>query len=113
MVGGIIFLFEKKRVEMVERQEVQVLVSKEKLVRGDLEIKKVGMLKGEQALTKVTRGEQSKDMRRLRLDQEQEREVRKMLRSKSLPHVDLKRFKLLKQASNSSQMSQVDCHSNI
>ena len=30
-----------------------------------------------------------------------------MLRSKSLPHVDLKRFKLIKQASNSSQMSQV------
>ena len=30
-----------------------------------------------------------------------------MLRSKSLPHVDLKRFKLLKQASNSSQLSQV------
>ena len=99
---------------MVERQEVQVLVGKEKLVRGDLEIKKVGMLKGEQGLTKVTlRGEQSKDMRRLRLDQQQEREVRKMLRSKSLPHVDLKRFKLLKQASNSSQMSQVDWHSNI
>ena len=98
---------------MVERQEVQVLVSKEKLVRGDLEIKKVGMLKGEQALTKVTRGEQSKDMRRLRLDQEQEREVRKMLRSKSLPQVDLKRFKLLKQASNSSQMSQVDWQANI
>ena len=108
-MGGVIFLFEKKRVEMVERQEAQVLVGKEKLVRGDLEIKKVGMLKGEQGLTKVTlRGDQSKDMRRLRLDQEQEREVRKMLRSKSLPHVDLKRFKLLKQASNSSQMSQVD-----
>jgi hypothetical protein len=32
---------------------------------------------------------------------------RRMLRSKSLPHVDLKRFKLLKQASNSSQLSQV------
>ena len=106
-------VFEKKRVEMVERQEVQVLVSKEKLVRGDMEIKKVGMLKGEQGLTKVTRGEQSKDMRRLRLDEEQEREVRKMLRSKSLPQVDLKRFKLLKQASNSSQMSQVDWQAKI
>ena len=111
MVGGIIFFFEKKRVEMVERQEAQVLVGKEKLVRGDLEIKKV--VKGEQGLTKVTRGEQSKDMRRLRLDQQQESEVRKMLRSKSLPHVDLKRFKLLKQASNSSQMSQVDWQANI
>ena len=36
-----------------------------------------------------------------------------MLRSKSLPHVDLKRFKLFKQSSNVSQLSQVRKLSDI
>ena len=35
------------------------------------------------------------------------KERRKMLRSQSLPHVELRRFKLVKQGSTSSQLSQV------
>ena len=58
--------------EMVERQEVQVMVvGKERVGRGELS--KVG--RGEQMVNKVGRAEQGRDLKKLRLGQEQEKEV--------------------------------------
>ena len=69
---------------MVERQEVQVMVGKEKMQLGNKEkVQVVGKEKmvvgkeraGRGELSKAMRGEHGRDLKRLRLGQEQEKEV--------------------------------------
>ena len=69
--------------EMVERQEAQVMVGKEKMVvskervvMGNEMVGKVGKERaGRGELSKAMRGEHGRDLKRLRLGQEQEKEV--------------------------------------